>query len=59
MFIELPNEIIEIITSYLHNRDERLMRVNKLFYDHLNRKKLNRFQLIKNTLFDGISIFNI
>ncbi len=57
MLIELPNEIIEMITSYLNNRDERLMRVNKLFYDHLNRKKLDRFQSTKNTLFNYLIDF--
>ncbi len=55
--MELPNEIIAIIASYLNNRDERLMRVNKLFYEHLNRKKCSRFQLIKNTLFNYLIEF--
>ncbi len=52
MLLELPNELMEMILSYLNNKDERLMRVNKLFYEMLNRKKCRRFKLIKNTLFD-------
>ncbi len=35
--LHLPNQLIEMILSYLNNRDERLMRVHRLFYYFLDR----------------------
>ncbi len=52
--IDLPNEILEMIFTHFVNKDERLMRVNKLFYTHLNKKKCERFKLIKHTLFNHL-----
>ncbi len=57
MFSNLPNEIVEMILLFLDNRDERLMRVNKLFYEYLNRRKSKRFQLIKNKIFNYLMSF--
>ncbi len=52
LLTDLCNDTLDIIFSYLSNKDERLMRVNKLFYNYINKKKSYRFQLIKYTLFN-------